>query len=558
MQKMKKLRSKPSLKLALLLGSVLLAGCAGAGNFVLLDENGSGIQGAGGPGAANVGVTLFTSADAADVDPTSGETAGLDSLDVGLVPDQPEPLGPDDFPAGTNPLTGQPLCEPEAVNWGVVGISISQFPPQATRPATGLSWAAWVTEWWIGDGDTRLYVLYYGCYPEVDVDNVLGDQQGGNQTEPGEDEYLISDLVWYDSNSNAMQDPGEPGVPGVQAELILNGAVLATTTSDGAGKYAFIIEPEFGVSYQVRFTLPASLEQAFHFVGKNQGGDELDSDADPATGLTDGFKLPDDVNLLATVDAGLNYSIRIAGVRSGRIVYEVVRKFFEGCTIIAGADPEVAAQMQICAQALTNDAGDIGAAGLDVTRLKDIAAESLGLYGPPNLTGNLFDPAPPESCAPAQSLNMFYNINNQTFWEYDAANAAYIRHQNTYLAPELQEVSTESLTGEPLAFENVIVFFTEHESLNSAGTLIDVHMESTLGRAKLLRDGLVCDIYWSTINGDYEQETGRARPIRFVYADGTPFPLKPGQLFIHMVHTNADFYEPDPGSGEWRARWYLP
>ncbi|HEX9596445.1 MAG TPA: SdrD B-like domain-containing protein, partial [Anaerolineales bacterium] len=236
--------------LGILLCTVFLAGCAGAGTFAM------GLTG-------DYSLSGFTQH-------VEGEIAQPAYLQTPTPdPDQPEVLGPDDFPAGYNPLTGQPLCDPQAADWGVVGISISQFPPQATRPATGLSWAAWVTEWWIGDGDTRLYVLYYGCYPEVDVDNVLGDQQGGNQTEPGEDEYLISDLVWYDSNSNAMQDPGEPGVPGVQAELILNGAVLATTTSDGAGKYAFIIEPEFGVSYQVRFTLPASLEQAFHFVGKN-------------------------------------------------------------------------------------------------------------------------------------------------------------------------------------------------------------------------------------------------------------------------------------------------
>jgi len=104
----------------------------------------------------------------------------------------------------------------------------------------------------------------------------------------------------------------------------------------------------------------------------------------------------------------------------------------------------------------------------------------------------------------------------------------------------------------------VIVLKAEHQQLNDAGTIFDVNMESTLGQAKLLRDGLVCDVYWTTIHGDYEQETGRLRPIRFVYADGTPFPLKPGQLFIHMVHTNADFFEPVPGSGDWKARWYLP
>ncbi|MCW5875471.1 MAG: DUF3048 C-terminal domain-containing protein [Anaerolineales bacterium] len=504
-----------------------------------------------------------------DADPNSGHTASFTLIPPGAVydagfvpaiaaaPAGPSSMGPDEFPEGYNPLTGQPLCVPQAVDWGVVGLSISQFPPAATRPPTGLQWAAWVSEWWIGDGDTRLYAQFYGCYPEIDVDEVLGDQQGDGLPETGEGKFLIGDLVWYDSNGNGQQDEGEPGVPGVQVELILSSAVVASTTTDGAGRYHFLIEPQYGFTYQLRFTIPAAL-QTFYFISPNLAADDIDSDANPATGLTEGFTLPQDVSEKLDLDAGLRHSIVIEGVRSGRLVYEVLRGYFEGCTVIAGADPEVLAQIQVCAQAHSSDPGDIGSAGIDVTKLQEVAADNVGIYGPPNLTGNLFEDTPPEGCFPAKSLTMFYNINNQTYWSYDEASASYIRHQNTYLAPDVQEVSTESLTGQPLQFENVMVFFVVHEQLNAAGTIFDAHMEGTTGQVKLLRDGLVCDLYWSTVNGPYEQETGRTRPIRFVYADGTPFPLKPGKLFIHMVHTNADFFEPEPGSGDWRARWYLP
>lgn len=500
-----------------------------------------------------------------DADPINGETSvftltdgGVNWLDAGLVPVQPEALGPDDFPAGYNPLTGQPMCDPEAANGTVVGISISMFPPDQTRPATGLQWAAWVTESWIGQGDTRLYALFYGCYPELDVDSVLGEQQGEAPPEPEEGQYVISDLVWYDSNANSMQDAGEPGVPGVQVELVLNGEVIATDITDGAGRYAFIVDPLFGFSYIERFTLPPQLQLGFHFVNRYVGDDDVDSNPDPATGLTDSFMLPESGDTLDTIDAGIRYSIRIEGIRSGRIVFEVLRKYFEGCTVIAGADPTVLEQMVVCAQASNPDPSDIGGAGIDVTKLKQIALDNVGLFGPPNLTGNLFNEEPPADCQPANSLTMFYNINNQTYWLYDPEAESFIRHQNTYHDTEFQEISVEALTGLPLHFENVIVMFAPHEVLNADGTIIDVSMESTTGPAKLLRNGLVCDIRWSTINGDYEQETGRTRPIRFTYADGTPFPLKPGQLFIHMVHTNADFFEPTPSSGDWRARWYTP
>ncbi|MCW5874937.1 MAG: DUF3048 C-terminal domain-containing protein [Anaerolineales bacterium] len=498
-----------------------------------------------------------------DADQNSGQTAPftLDEsgavYDAGFVSTAPTSMGPDEFPAGYNPLTGQPLCLPEALDWGVVGISISQFPPAATRPPTGLQWAAWVSEWWIGDGDTRLYAQFYGCYPEIDVDAILGDQQGDPATDIEAGQVRIGDWVWYDLNGNAQQDEGEPGVPGVGVELILSSQVIASATTDGAGRYAFDVEPQYGYTYQVRFTIPAHL-QTFYFVSANLADDDIDSDPNPETGLTAGFTLSEGQNEYLDIDAGLRHTIRIEGVRSGRLVYEVIRGYFEGCTVIAGADPTVLAQIQVCAQAANNDANDIGAAGIDVTKLQEVAKNNVSIYGPPNLTGNLFDANPPDGCVPANSLTMFYNINNQTYWSYDEAAGAYIRHQNTYLSPDVQEVSTEALTGAPLAFENVMVFFVTHEQINTAGTIFDVHMESTTGRVALLRDGLVCDLYWSTLNGDYEKETGRTRPIRFTYVDGTPFPLKPGQLFIHMVHTNADFFEPEEGSGNWRARWYPP
>jgi len=498
-----------------------------------------------------------------DADPSSGEAGPFtlgqagEVLDAGFLPSAPTSLGPDEFPAGYNPLTGQPLCLPEAIEWGVVGVSISQFPPAATRPPTGLEWAAWVSEWWIGDGDTRLYAQFYGCYPEIDIDAILGDQQGEEHDQPGENQVLIGDRVWYDLDGNARQDEGEPGVPGVGVDLILSNQVIASTTTDGAGQYAFLVEPQYGFTYQVRFTIPAEL-QTFFFVGANLAEDDVDSDPNPESGLTAGFTLSEGVTEYRDIDAGVRHTIRIEGIRSGRLVYEVIRGYFEGCTVIAGADPAVLAQIQVCAQAANNDANDIGAAGIDVTRLQQVAQNNVSIYGPPNLTGNLFNINPPDGCVPANSLTMFYNINNQTYWSYDAAAGAYIRHQNTYLSPDVQEISTEALTGDPLAFENVLVFFVVHEQLNTAGTIFDVHMESTTGRVKLLRDGWVCDVYWSTVNGEYEKDTGRTRPIRFTYADGTPFPLKPGQLFIHMVHTNADFFETEEGSGNWRARWYAP
>lgn len=51
---------------------------------------------------------------------------------------------------------------------------------------------------------------------------------------------LIGDRVWDDLNSNGVQDPGESGLTGLAVTLRDSlGAVVATTTTDGQGEYAF-------------------------------------------------------------------------------------------------------------------------------------------------------------------------------------------------------------------------------------------------------------------------------------------------------------------------------
>jgi hypothetical protein len=53
----------------------------------------------------------------------------------------------------------------------------------------------------------------------------------------------IGDFVWWDVNANGVQDPGEPGIPGVDVQLyeVISGVptLRNTTTTDGSGLYTF-------------------------------------------------------------------------------------------------------------------------------------------------------------------------------------------------------------------------------------------------------------------------------------------------------------------------------
>ena len=52
--------------------------------------------------------------------------------------------------------------------------------------------------------------------------------------------YLVGDTIWLDTNGNGIQDNGEAGLPGVAIKLMDGtGNAIATTTTDGSGKYSF-------------------------------------------------------------------------------------------------------------------------------------------------------------------------------------------------------------------------------------------------------------------------------------------------------------------------------
>ncbi|TPW11010.1 MAG: hypothetical protein FD127_3459, partial [Acidimicrobiaceae bacterium] len=96
----------------------------------------------------------------------------------------------------------------------------------------------------------------------------------------------ISDVVWQDLNGNGIQEAGEPGLAGVSVTLLdATGAVVGVpTATNPTGNYTFTgLAPG---SYQVRFVAPG-----WGFTLKDAGADNVDSDADPATGVTDLFAL---------------------------------------------------------------------------------------------------------------------------------------------------------------------------------------------------------------------------------------------------------------------------
>lgn len=211
----------------------------------------------------------------------------------------------------------------------------------------------------------------------------------------------------------------------------------------------------------------------------------------------------------------------IKPIRSGRVVFEDIKTMYPGALLItAGASPEVSAQISNRQNYFGDNPDDINGAG--------IGADDLG-----GLSGNPGDPVdyasltfgpPTGSGMPADFLRIIYNVNNHVGWEYNPEQGAYLRYQDQADGTGELYPATDALTGEQLAFENVVVMWARHEYIKP--TLIEIELLYVKDRKGLLfRDGEVYDILWSSMSGEF----------RIYNQDGNTVPLKPGKTFFQVV-----------------------
>jgi len=332
------------------------------GDFVWQDTDGDGVQDAGEPGIANVTVTLTDSNGAIQTDvtdangiygfinlPAGAYTVAVDpvTLPAGLTPTfdldgiatpntTSAPLAAGEnridvdfgYQPAVQPLLGsigdfvwqdtdgdgvQDAGEPGIPNVTVILSNSSGVTQTAVTDANGIygfsDLAAGVYTVTVSAG-----TLPGGLQQTFDLDGIVTANrataslaEGQNRTDVDFGYRLatqlvgsIGNFVWSDTDSDGIQDPGEPGVEGVTVTLFdSNGAILQTVVTDGNGLYLFIGLP--AGNYTVSFDL---FGQAATLSPANQGADDtIDSDAglDGRTGI---ITLQAGENDL-TVDAGI-------------------------------------------------------------------------------------------------------------------------------------------------------------------------------------------------------------------------------------------------------------
>jgi hypothetical protein len=185
------------------------------GDFVWYDADSDGYQDTDEPGIPNVTVNLVSVANGINVTTTTGVDGGY------IFPD---------LPAGTDYVVT--VTDANGVLVGLTKITANQSLPSPTPPIA------------IATGE---------FYEDADFGYVQ------EPVDPGH--ALIGDTVFYDGDGDGIQDPGEPGMPGVTVVVTDSSGNTYTGVTDQNGNYLIEVPTGPGLTYTVSPN-PATVDPA--------------------------------------------------------------------------------------------------------------------------------------------------------------------------------------------------------------------------------------------------------------------------------------------------------
>lgn len=256
---------------------------------------------------------------------------------------------------------------------------------------------------------------------------------------------------------------------------------------------------------------------------------------------------------------------QVGPVRSGRLVDAQLAEMYQGILFYANADPQVeeVLQAELGPRALAEmylpspPKYRIGKV-LDETTLFVNTAELTDYVNNfveisntrRDLRGMIFsDMIHPEN-KPATNVGVQFWTTTRGEWHYDPESGKYLRWIEDVKGDNQIEMIplVDRLTGEQLAFSNVVILFATY--VEYAPTLHDIRLyENTTGkRAIFFRDGVMMEGTWKTVSN--------GRPLQFFNSWGLPMHLKPGNTWIVLTGESSTFTEREPGI--WELRFDLP
>ena len=255
----------------------------------------------------------------------------------------------------------------------------------------------------------------------------------------------------------------------------------------------------------------------------------------------------------------------IGPVRSGRRVDTQLVTMYGGVLGYGGADNNTNAELvtTLGNYAISNlEAPCPAFCGLDTHSVIGVFANSQAISqyvnqqgmdnSKPDLPGMVFSDTHPLKAQTGQQVTVLFNYFNRAEWRYDPSSGKYLRwveYMENEMGDEYEMIPlTDRVTGQQLAFSNVILIFAEYTELAPSVHKINIWGNDKGQPAYLFRDGLLTQGTWKAKND--------TDPMQFFDKDGQPYALKPGSTWIVIAGLSSSINETQPGN--WEMFFFLP
>lgn len=258
---------------------------------------------------------------------------------------------------------------------------------------------------------------------------------------------------------------------------------------------------------------------------------------------------------------------RVGPIRSARLFDRHIMRLYHAIFVFGWADDPILEFLITpeLKRRLIVERGDncpplcrIGAASaynnlfIDSTQIAAYLADRKTDNERPDLSGLRFEGDIPKGGHEASKLSIEYSAVSYNRWEYDLQTQRYIRNQESIDRVgniTRYEPITDSLTGEQLTADNILVLLVPHEYYHkSSDTEIIEQIILGTGQGYALRDGQIYPITWR-----HESPYGM---FNFTFPDNTIYPLKPGNLWFEIVSEASPIEQLDIDS--WGIKFVMP
>ena len=165
------------------------------------------------------------------------------------------------------------------------------------------------------------------------------------------------------------------------------------------------------------------------------------------------------------------------------------------------------------------------------------------------LDGLYFNKTAPPDGEAADTLNVRFSKSHYQKWEYDLTTSQYKRFDDASTDQGEGETYKESVdrnSGQPIAFDNVVVLLAPHSFYSRDPEIITINLLG-FGKAYVFRNGQAYLVNWARVNAD--------EIISLTYDDGSRFPMKPGSTWFAILGQTSPVVD---GSPNWRFQFQTP